>query len=321
MHIGFFVFPDFELLDLSGPLAAFGLAGRLADGAYRLSVVSATGGLIRDLNGATILTEPLEGKRFDSLLIAGGPAERACGADAATVAMLRAAADDARRIASICTGAFLLAATGLLDSRYATTHWRHAPRLQQLYPKVRVEADRIFVKHDHIWTSAGITAGIDLALAMIEEDLGIDVARSVARDLVVYHRRLGGQSQYSTLIELDPSSDRIRKTLDFARSHLNERLNVERLAEAAHLSPRQFSRAFQAETGQTPAKAIERLRAETARPRVEESAENLAVIARAVGFADPERMRQAFIRCFGQPPQALRRAARGQTDQDVSETS
>ena len=321
MRIGFFVFPDFELLDLSGPLAAFGLAGRLAEEPYRLSVVSAHGGLVRDLNGATIVTEALEDRRFDTLLIAGGPAERACGADEATVALLRTATEEPRRVASICTGAFLLAATGMLDNRYATTHWRHAPRLQLLYPKVRVEADRIFVKDEHVWTSAGITAGIDLALALIEEDLGIDAARSVARDLVVYHRRHGGQSQYSTLIELDPPSDRIRKTLDFARSHLHERLNVERLAEAAHLSPRQFSRAFQAETGQTPAKAVERLRAETARPRVEESAENLAVIARAVGFADPERMRQAFIRCFGQPPQALRRAARGHTDQDDTETS
>ncbi|MGF6171860.1 GlxA family transcriptional regulator [Ensifer sp. 4252] len=314
MHIGFFVFSRFELLDLSGPLAAFGIANRLGQGTYRLSVVSAEGGTVFDLNGVGVSSERLADQRFDSLIVVGGPAEPACGARAETVDLLRAATDGIRRVASVCTGAFLLAAIGSLDSRYATTHWRHAPQLQALYPKVRVEADRIFVKHDHVWTSAGITAGIDLALALIEEDLGIEAARAVARDLVVYHRRLGGQSQYSTLLDLDPPSDRIRKTLTFARSHLHQRLSVERLAEAAHLSPRQFSRAFFRETGQTPAKAVERLRAETARPRVEEGIENLAVISHAVGFADPERMRQAFIRCFGQPPQALRRAARNAPD-------
>lgn len=316
MHIGFFVFPGFELLDASGPLSAFGSANQIAGGTYQLTVVSAEGGIVNDRNGVAIASQPIAGCRFDSLIITGGPAERACCAGAAAVDLLREVTRDIRRVASVCTGAFLLAATGLLDSRYATTHWRYAPRLQMLYPKVRVEADRIFVKDEHVWTSAGVTAGIDLTLALIEEDLGIEAARSVARDLVVYHRRLGGQSQYSTLLELDPPSDRIRKTLDFARSHLSDRLSVEQLADAAHLSPRQFSRAFAQETGQTPAKAIERLRAETARPRVEDTVESLAVIARAVGFADPERMRQAFIRCFGQPPQALRRATR----QSMNET-
>jgi transcriptional regulator GlxA family with amidase domain len=204
----------------------------------------------------------------------------------------------------------VLAAAGLLDGRRATTHWRHAALLQRLYPKVRVESDRIFIDDGGLWTSAGITAGIDLALALIEADLGLEMARGVARDMVVYHRRAGGQAQFSTLLDLAPPSERMRRALAFAREHLHEPLGVERLADAACLSARQFGRTFLAETGQTPAKAVERLRAEAARLRVEAGREPLEAIAKAVGFADPERMRRAFLRVFGQPPQGLRRAAR-----------
>jgi transcriptional regulator GlxA family with amidase domain len=229
-----------------------------------------------------------------------------------------AVAASARRIASVCTGAFILAAAGLLDGRRATTHWRFATRLQATYPAIEVDADRIFVKDGSIWSSAGITAGIDLALALIEEDLGAAVAKAVAREMVVYYRRPGGQSQFSTLLELTPRSARVHRALSFARDHLSEPLPVERLAEAARLSQRQFGRAFAAETGQTPAKAVERLRAETARPLVEDSTQSLEEIARATGFSDPERMRLSFIRAFGQPPQALRRAARALKLQDGS---
>jgi transcriptional regulator GlxA family with amidase domain len=155
-----------------------------------------------------------------------------------------------------------------------------------------------------------MTAGIDMALALIEEDLGREISRAVARMLVVYYRRPGGQLQHSSLLELDPGSDRIRHVLSFAREHLSDPLSVERLADVAHLSVRQFSRAFLAATGMSPAKAIERLRVEAARPRVEDGREALEAIAQAVGFADPERMRQSFIRVFGQPPRAIRHAAR-----------
>jgi transcriptional regulator GlxA family with amidase domain len=211
---------------------------------------------------------------------------------------------------SVCSGAFALAAAGLLDDRRATTHWRMAAQLQRRYPRIKVQSDHIFIHDGPVWTSAGISAGIDLALALIEEDLGVDVARAVARELVVYHRRPGGQSQFSALLELDPASSRIARALSYAREHLHEMLDVDRLAEVAHLSRRQFDRAFAAETGQTPAKAIEKLRAEAARPRVEAGDESLEGIARAVGFADPERMRRAFIRVFGQPPQSVRRSGR-----------
>jgi transcriptional regulator GlxA family with amidase domain len=196
-------------------------------------------------------------------------------------------------------GAFLLAASGLLDGRRATTHWRFAPKLQAMYPAVQVDGDHIFLGEKGVWTSAGMTAGIDMTLALIEEDCGADISRAVARMMVVYYRRPGGQLQHSSLLEMEPGSDRIRRVLSF-----------ERLADEANLSVRQFSRAFMEATGTTPAKAIERLRVEMARPRVEEGREALEVIARAVGFADPERMRQSFTRVFGQAPQAIRRAAR-----------
>jgi transcriptional regulator GlxA family with amidase domain len=204
----------------------------------------------------------------------------------------------------------VLAAAGLLNGRRATTHWQAAALLQRQYPEVRVESDRIFVKEGSIWTSAGVTAGIDLALALIEEDLGVEAAKSAARELVVYYRRPGGQSQFSALVELESASERVRQALGFARAHLREVVSVEQLAKAAGLSPRQFGRVFLAETGQTPAKAVEKLRAEAARIQIEKSDEPIEAVAQAVGFADPERMRRAFVRTFGHPPQALRRMAR-----------
>jgi transcriptional regulator GlxA family with amidase domain len=227
-----------------------------------------------------------------------------------TIDFIRAASAGARRTASVCMGAFLLAASGILNGRRATTHWRFAPKLQAMYPTIRVDGDRIFLNEAGVWTSAGMTAGIDMALALIEEDIGREISRTVARMLVVYYRRPGGQLQHSSLLDLDPGSDRIRRALSFAREHLSDPLSVERLADESHLSVRQFGRAFLTATGMTPAKAVERLRAEAARSRVEDGRETLETIAQSVGFADPERMRQSFIRVFGQPPRALRRLAR-----------
>ena len=215
-----------------------------------------------------------------------------------------------RRVAATCISAFILAEAGLLDGRRATTHWNCARDLQTRFPKVKVEEDRIFIVDGPVWTSAGMAAGIDLALAMVEQDLGADVARAVARQLVVYHRRAGGQSQFSALLELEPKSDRIQSALTYAKRNLDKPLTVNQLAEAAHLSPRQFSRAFRAETGQSPAKAVENLRIETARLMMEQSRHPIDVIARQTGFADRDRMRRAFLRAFGQPPQVIRRTAR-----------
>ena len=309
--ISFVVFPGFELLDLGGPRCAFTLAYELHHAAYDVRVVSASGGLVEGAGGIKIETEAaLDGALIGTLIVVGAPAAQVVASDMDTVDLLRRLAPHARRKASVCTGAFLLASAGLLDGRRATTHWRYTTLLQRRFPKVQVDADRIFTQDGDIWTSAGITAGIDLALALIEEDCGAAVSKATARDLVVYHQRPGGQSQFSTMLELEPPAGRIKDVLTFARQHLGERLSVDRLAEVACISPRQFARLFVAETGETPARAIERLRVEAATPRVQNGSEPIEHIAADVGFCDPERMRGAFLRVYGQPPQAVRRASR-----------
>ncbi|WP_246797894.1 GlxA family transcriptional regulator [Burkholderia perseverans] len=227
------------------------------------------------------------------------------------VAFLRRSSGRARRVAGICTGGFMLAEAGLLDGRRATTHWAFARALRQAHPAIQVEDDRIYIVDGPVWTSAGMTAGLDLALAMVEQDLGADVARSVAHKLVMHQRRSGGQSQHSEMLELAPKSDRIQNALNYARQNLHRPLSVEELATAAHLSPRQFSRVFTMETGQSPARAIEGLRLEAARLMVERGTHPLEVIARETGFRDRRHLREAFVRGFGVPPQAVRREARG----------
>jgi transcriptional regulator GlxA family with amidase domain len=214
------------------------------------------------------------------------------------------------RIASVCTGAYVLAEAGLLDGRRATTHWWNTRHFVSSYPKVKLEPDQIYVQDGNIWSSAGVTAGIDLALAMSAEDFGEEIAKNTARRLVVYHRRSGGQSQFSSLLELKAPGGRFGRLLAWAREHLDAPLTVEDLAEQAGISSRHFTRAFVAETGSTPSKAIERLRIEVARQRVQSSGEAIERVAQVTGFRDPNRMRRAFIRAFGQTPQSLRRAAR-----------
>src|ERR1700756_5489344 len=244
---------------------------------------------------------------LDTLIVIGGPNPLL---SAVTLSRIVDASNRCRRVASVCTGAFTLAAAGLLDGRRATTHWHYAAHLQRDYPSIRVEADRIYCRDGNIWTSAGITAGIDLALALIEEDHGFAVAKGVAQHLVVYHRRHGGQSQFAASVDLAPKNDRIAAALGYARDHISEVLTVERLAESAGMSLRQFSRAFRAQTGTTPARVVERLRTDLARGRIETTGEPVEHIAEAVGFGDAENMRRAFIRLYGQPPQSIRRATR-----------
>jgi transcriptional regulator GlxA family with amidase domain len=244
------------------------------------------------------------------LIVAGGEGVDAAATCKKTLAFVRAMARRDVRIASVCSGAYILAEAGLLDGRRATTHWRRTRHFLSAYPRVKLEPDRIFVRDGNIWSSAGITAGIDLALALAAEDFGDGVARETARQLVLYHRRSGGQSQFSSLLELKAPSGRFGPLLSWAREHLDAPLTVEDLAEQAGMSSRHFARAFIAETGTTPSKAVERLRIEVARQRVQSSSEAIERVAEATGFRDPERMRRAFIRAFGQPPQSLRRAAR-----------
>lgn len=310
--IGFLIFPEFQLLDAAGPISAFDMASRnLPKPAYRLRVLARTAGPVVSSSGVALIAEPFAAAAApDTLIVAGGPGARAEPSDPELLAWLRAAAAGARRVASVCTGAFLLATAGLLDGRRATTHWQRAALFARRFPAVRVEPDRIFVRDGNIWTSAGITAGIDLALALIGDDLGEAIAKRTAQQLVVHHRRPGGQSQFSTLLDLGRPDGRFAPLLAWAQQRLHEPLPVERLADRAAMSPRHFARAFVAETGVTPAKAVQRLRLEAARLHVETGAQPIDRVAAATGFGDPERMRRAFIGAFGQPPQALRRAAR-----------
>ena len=309
-QIGFLIFPDFQLLDAAGPIAAFEIGGRYAPGTYELTVIAPQAGQVRSTSGAAMSAEALPDRAFDTLVVSGGEGSRRAADDPILAAWTKAAAAKARRTASVCTGAFVLAGAGLLDGRRATTHWASTGEFARRYPKVTLEPDRIFVRDGTVWTSAGITAGIDLSLALIAEDLGEEVSRRTAQQLVVYHRRPGGQSQFSALIEMGGQQGRFAELLDWMRARLAEPLTVERLADHAAMSPRHFARAFAAETGMTPAKAVERLRLETARERVEASSDPIDRVAAAAGFGDPERMRRAFLRAFGQPPQALRRVAR-----------
>jgi transcriptional regulator GlxA family with amidase domain len=310
MHaIGLFLCPGHLSLDLAGPLSAFEKANSLASKRlYALHVISEFGGPVEGSSGLPIHTRCYKEAELDTVVFIGGEIApmRLPGA----IAAAKDLAGRTDRVASVCTGAFLLAEASLLDGRRATTHWRVAPEFQQRYPTIKVEADRIFIADGRVWTSAGVAAGIDLAFALIEADHGVELAREVARELVVPHRRPGGQSQFSAMSQMEPESDRIRLALAFAREHLVEPLPIERLAEAARLSVRQFGRAFRRETGETPAKAVERLRVEAARLRLQGGAEPIEQIARAVGFTDPERMRRAFVKIHGHPPQAIRRANR-----------
>lgn len=317
-HVMFFVYPGFVLLDLCGPLEAFNIAEANVPGSYSLTIVSPEGGLVPSSSGAvTILTQKAIPETVDTFVVVGDFDLPNREVPQETLEFIRAVASKARRTASVCMGAFLLGASGLLDGQAATTHWRFSGRLQSCYPAIRVDGDRVFISSHGVWTSAGMTAGIDMVLAMIEEDLGRAVAQVVARMLVVYYRRPGGQYQHSSMLEIDPQSDRIRVALTYAREHISEPLTVERLAEAAALSVRQFSRAFRQATGTTPGKAIERLRVDIARPMIEDGRETFDVIALRVGFLDPERMRQSFLRVLGLTPRAIRRIARDQGSQGL----
>lgn len=309
LRIGVVTFPGFHVMSFAA-VSVFEVANsELGERRYDVHFLSENGGPVRTSAGLMVGTEPFDDSLIDTLIV-GGSTERSFSPSEAMLSFLRKASETSRRVAATCVGAFALAEAGLLDGKRVTTHWDYAHELQRRYPKVKVQEDRIFVIDGSIWTSAGMTATMDLALAMIESDIGPEIARAVAKKMVIHHRRAGGQSQFSALLQLEPKSDRIQTALAFARSNLHTKLTVEKLAEAAHLSPRQFTRAFAAETGDSPARAIEKLRLEAARLMLEDSRHPIEAIAWQTGFADRERMRRAFVRVFGLPPQAMRRQAR-----------
>jgi transcriptional regulator GlxA family with amidase domain len=292
-------------------LTVFEIAN-LPDGrkSYDVHVLSEHGGPVESSGGMKLETEAFGDPAFDTVIVGSITEMKIPSPDAAVVAFVKEAARVSRRITSICSGAFVLAEAGLLEGRRATMHWAHASEFRARFPNVITEEDRIFVNDGPIWTSAGMTAGIDLALALLDDDLGADAAKMVARLLVMNQRRLGGQMQHSALLDMTPKSDRIESVLTHIRRNLRNPLTIEELAEVANLSPRQFSRAFLAETGQSPAKAVEQLRLEAARFMIEQGRHTINVVAQETGFADRERMRRAFLRTFGVPADVLRRSAR-----------
>ncbi|KCB23807.1 GlxA family transcriptional regulator [Bordetella hinzii] len=311
MHrVSFLLADGFQVMSIA-PQSVFEFANLVAGQPfYAIDSVSLHGGQLRSSLGLSLITGKLGG-RADTLMVAGWVDPSRCHAPSDMLAAVRRVARRARRVAGVCTGGFVLAEAGLLDGRRATTHWAWARALQQAHPAIQVEPDRIYVVDGPFWTSAGMTACLDMALFMVEQDLGADVARTVARKLVMHQRRAGGQSQHSEMLDLAPRSDRIQNSLAYARAHLASALPVEELARVANLSPRQFSRVFTKETGQSPAKAIEGLRLEAARLMIEQSRHPLETVARETGFRDRRHMREAFLRGFGLPPQAVRREARG----------
>jgi transcriptional regulator GlxA family with amidase domain len=315
----FVAYPGTGLLDLTGPQTAFWAAQRHIDVAgrdllpYEGQTVSVQGGPVRTEEGVVIETLPMsmfDERGIDTIVVPGaaGIAGILDGLGP-TVDWIRRTSRRARRTVSVCTGAFLLAEAGLLDGRRAATHWALCDLLEQRFPAVTVDRDAIFVRQEHIWTSAGVTAGIDLALALVEEDFGRAVAMDLARDLVVFMKRPGGQSQYSQLLQAQS-----RDSADFDELHAwivdnlyDAELSVERLAERARMSARNFARVYKEKTGRTPAKALERFRVEAACRMLEQSTRNLEQIAQQCGFGDEERMRVTFQRHLDMTPSEYRR--------------
>lgn len=319
-------FPKAQLLDIAGPLQVFATAREifaargLAD-PYRLAVVSESGGEVETSAGLRLITQAFQeisGCKIDTLIAAGGNGTYEAMNDPKLVGWIAAQAPKSRRVCSVCSGTFLLAAAGLLEGKRCTTHWNRCAQLQRKFPNLRVDPDPIFVRDGNIWSSAGVTAGIDLALALVEDDLGRSIALDVARQLVVFLKRPGGQSQFSAmLVAQSASDDRFAGLHEWLAQHLDQDLRVERLAEQAGMSPRNFARLYVERVGTTPAKTVEGLRLEAARRALEDSDASIETIARDCGFGNEERMRRSFLRRLGvAPTQYRQRFSRPGRNQD-----
>jgi transcriptional regulator GlxA family with amidase domain len=311
------LYPGVQSLDVTGPLEVFAGAQRLVEKTarvergYEVTTVSCDGRPLRTSSGLTITPDGClrdVSRRIDTLIVPGGEGRREAEHDEELVEWLAGASTAARRTTAVCTGAFLLARAGLLDGRRATTHWSAARELQSRYPAVRVDADPIYVREGDIWTSAGVTAGMDLALALVEEDIDRDAALLIARHLVLFLRRPGNQSQFSaTLAAQHAGREQLREIQRAVLEDIAADHSVEAMAARAHMSPRHFARAFRAETGVTPARHVERVRLEAARRCLEDTAEPVAAIAASCGFGTAETMRRTFLRSLGVGPAEYRR--------------
>ena len=306
-------FPQVQLLDVAGPIQVLTAANELAAKAkvqipYAIRVVAPKGAQVQATSGLTFATAPLPdpAEAVDTLIVAGGQGVMRAADDPNLVDWLRARAGVARRTASVCTGAFLLAAAGLLDRRRAVTHWEYCDLLGRRYPAVKVEPDPIFVHDGDVWSSAGVTAGIDLSLALVEEDLGRTLALGVARNLVVFLKRPGGQAQFSAALSLQSADDRFAELHSWLAEHLADDLSLSRLAARSGMSERTFLRRYREATGVTPARAIERLRVEAARQLLVETRLPVKRIAARCGFGSEETMRRSFVRLQGVNPQDYR---------------
>jgi transcriptional regulator GlxA family with amidase domain len=306
-------FPSVQLLDVTGPLQVFASANDLVTEAggtlpYAIRLVAKGGQRVTASAGVEFATAPLPtvGTALDTLVVAGGQGVKAAATDPVLVRWVRERASNARRAASVCTGAFLLAASGVLDGRRAVTHWSFCAELAQHFPAVHVESDPIFVRDGPVWTSAGVTAGIDLALALVEEDLGRTVALAVARYLVVFLKRPGGQAQFSAALTLQSAEDKFGALHDWINAHLADDISLPVLANQAGMSERSFSRHYTEATGLTPVRAVERLRVEAARRLLSETRLPVKRIAQRCGFGSEETMRRSFLRLLAATPQDYR---------------
>jgi transcriptional regulator GlxA family with amidase domain len=316
IRVAIVAYEGVSLLDLSGPLEALRVASTHPNHVgssriYECSVHSVHGGLVMTADSVGIATEPLNalaGHAIDTLIVPGACNVDDVRRDRDLIDWVRGRAPDCRRVCSVCVGTFLLAEAGLLNGRRVVTHWMHCGRLSSSYPQIIVEPDAIYIRDGAIWSSAGVTTGIDLALALIEQDCGRTVAMHVARVLVVYLRRMGGQSQYSALLaaQVESASDAFTELEHWIAENLAEDLSVERLAERAAMSARNFARRYTEARKRTPARAVESIRVDAARRALEETDDRIEAIARRCGFSNEEQLRGAFARHVGIPPRAYR---------------
>ena len=313
MLVEVLAYPAVQLLDVTGPLQVFASANDhvAASGGvppYAVAIVAQDGATVTASAGIGLTTVPLPqaAAPVDTLIIAGGQGVEAASADPILVDWVREHARQARRVASVCTGAFLLATAGLLDGRRAATHWSLCADLARRFPAIRVEPDPIFVCDGPVWTSAGVTAGIDLALALVEQDLGRTVALAVARYLVVFLKRPGGQAQFSEALSLQAAEDRFGALHDWINRHIADDMSIPVLASRAGMSQRSFSRRYTEATGLPPGRAIERLRVEAARRLLSDSRLPVKRIAQTCGFGSEETMRRSFLRLLAATPQEYR---------------
>jgi len=310
-------FPDAQVLDVIGPIEVFSRAARLisADGRrgplpYVVEVIARRRGPVVMSSGVEIIARRAFAevtRGIDTLVVSGGRGVEAARADGSVVRFVARMASRVRRLASVCSGAFLLAETGLLDGKRATTHWRRAGELAARFPRVTVDPDPIFIRQGRLYTSAGVTAGMDLALALVEADLGVEVARATARELVMFVQRPGGQSQFSAQLQ-QQLADRapVAALQAWIADHLDEDLSVAVLARRVSMSPRNFARVFAHEVGTTPARFVESLRVEAARRRLEQSGDGVEQVAARCGFGTAESMRRIFVRKLRVAPSAYR---------------